>query len=99
MLTESEIRTIASEILARTLGSSGYERVEVHPGFDHSGEPSLFLKAVFKPGSGVTDGGRLNGANADLRMQLLERGEDRFPYLNVEYPDDEVLTDDECGNP
>ncbi|AYO85690.1 hypothetical protein [Methylobacterium brachiatum] len=94
-MTEGEIHTIANEILSRTLGSSGYERVEVQPGFDHAGEPSWFLKAVFKPGSGVTDGRRLNGANADLRMKLLERGEDRFPYLNVEYPDDEVLADDE----
>ncbi|MCJ2068642.1 hypothetical protein MKK75_07480 [Methylobacterium sp. J-030] len=99
-MTEGEIRTLANEILGRTLGSSGYERVEVRPGFDHSGEPSLFVKAVFRPGSGVTDGGRLNGANADLRMRLMERGEDRFPYLDVEYPDDEVLIDDdELGHP
>lgn len=98
-MTESEIRTIANEILSVTLGTSGYEHVEIRPGYDHSGDPSLFVKAVFKPGSGVTDGGRLNRANADLRQKLLQMGEDRFPYLDVEYPDDEVLADDGFEEP
>ncbi|RVU19047.1 hypothetical protein [Methylobacterium oryzihabitans] len=93
-MTETEIRTIANEVLAATLGSSGYERVEVRHGYDHDGDPSLFVKAVFRPGAGLTDGGRLNRANAELRTRLLTGGEERFPYLNVEYPDDEVLVGD-----
>lgn len=94
-MTADEITTIADEILTRYLAASGYERVEVRPGYNQSDEPSLFVVAHMKPGSGVTGGKESNAANAALWLALREKGEERFPYLDFDYPDDEVLSDDE----
>ncbi len=64
-------------------------------GYNQSDEPSLFVIAHMKPGSGVTGGKESNAANAALRMALLELGEERFPYLDFDYPDDEVFGDED----
>ncbi len=82
-MTVDEIKPIANEILARYLTESGYERVEVRAGYNQSDEPSLFVIAHMKPGSGVTGGKESNAANAALRWRLLELGEERFPYLSI----------------
>ncbi len=94
-MTVDEITTIADEILTRHLAASGYERVEVRPGYNQSDEPSLFVLAHMKPGSGVTGGKESNAANAALWLALREKGEERFPYLDFDYPDDEIFGDDE----
>lgn len=94
-MTVDEIKPIADEILTRYLTECGYERVEVRAGYNQSDEPSLFVVAHMKPGSGVTGGKESNAANAALRMALLARGEERFPYLDFDYPDDEIFGDDE----
>lgn len=94
-MTEQEITAIANEVLTPILGGSGYAGVEVRPGFDHEGDPSLFVRARFKLGSGVTCGKESNAAHAALRMTLLGKGDDRFPYLTIDHPDDEVLGDDD----
>ncbi len=94
-MTVDEITTIADEILTRYLTASGYERVEVRPGYNQSDEPSLFVVAHMKPGSGVTGGKESNAANAALWLALREKGEERFPYLDFDYPDDEIFGDDD----
>lgn len=94
-MTVDEITTIADEILTRHLAASGYERVEGRPGCDQSDEPSLFVVAHLKPGSGVTEGQESNAANAALWLALRETGEEHFPCLDVDYPDDEIFGDDD----
>ncbi|WP_298959482.1 hypothetical protein [uncultured Methylobacterium sp.] len=94
-MTKDEIEAIANEVLTGHLAASGYDKVEVRPGYDHDDDPSLFVTALFKPGSGITGGRESNAAHAALWMALREKGEERFPYLNFRYPDDEILGDDE----
>ena len=91
MLTESEIANIADQILGRELGASGFTNADIESGFDHDGDPSLYVTVHFKPRSGVTEGAASTTAHAALRRRLLEEGEERFPYFRYRYPDDEVL--------
>jgi hypothetical protein len=94
-MTVDEITTIADEILTRNYAGAGYERVEVRLGYNQTDEPSLFVVAPFEPGAGLTGGAEANAANAAIRRVLLEGGEERFPYLDFDYPDDEILGDDD----
>ncbi|UHC16170.1 hypothetical protein LRS73_27485 [Methylobacterium currus] len=97
-MTVDEITTIADEILTRHLAESGCERVEVRPGYNQPDEPSLFVVAPMKAGSGVTGGKESNAANAALWLPLREKGEERFPYLDLDDPDDESLGDRSLGD-
>ncbi|TGD96934.1 hypothetical protein [Methylobacterium nonmethylotrophicum] len=94
-MIESEILAITDEVLTQYLAASGYEQAELRAGYNHADEPSLFVTAHFKPGSGVTGGAESNAAHAALRMALLAKGEERFPYLEFRYPGDEPLGNDD----
>lgn len=95
-MTENEIRNVANEVLREALGPHGFEHADVHPAANHDGEPSLFVTAHFRPRAGVTDGAASTRALSSLRLRLLDLGEDRFPYIRYEYPDDEVLIDEKA---
>ncbi len=43
----------------------------------------------------MTGGGESNAANAALWLALREKGEERFPYLDFDYPDDEIFGDED----
>jgi hypothetical protein len=93
-MTEDEIHRIANEVLRETLGPHGFQSADIRPAPDFDGEPSLHVTAHFKPQAGVTNGEASTRALSTLRRRLLERGEERFPYIRYDYPDDEVLGDD-----
>jgi hypothetical protein len=93
-MTDQEIRQVANEVLRETLGPHGFESADVRPAPDFDGEPSLYVTAHFRPQAGVTSGEASTRALSVLRKRLLDRGEERFPYIRYDYPDDEVLGDD-----
>ena len=93
-MTEQEIRQVANEVLRETLGPHGFESADVRPAPDFDGEPSLYVTAHFKPQAGVTSGEASTRALSVLRKRLLAEGEERFPYIRYDYPDDEELGDD-----
>lgn len=88
-MTDEEVRSIADGVLHETLGPFGYTKVLVRSGFDHDGDPALFLRAHFKPGSGPVPGKPSSTALSALSDALFAKGEARFPYLRHFYPDDE----------
>jgi hypothetical protein len=94
-MTENEILAIADEVLTRHLAASGYERAELRAGYDHDDDPALLVTVHFKPGAGVTGGAVSSAAHVALRMTLLGKGEERFPYLRFKYADDDLEGDDE----
>ena len=93
-MTEDEIRTLADDVLRRTLGEFGYEAVEVSSALDHDEAPALFVTARLKAGSAMIRGEIFAVAHGALSHALLERGETRFPYLRTWHPDDERAEDD-----
>jgi hypothetical protein len=94
-MTETEILAIADEVLTRHLAASGYERAELRAGYDHDDDPALLVTAHFKPGSEAAGGAESNAAHVALRMTLLGKGEERFPYLRFIYVDDLIGDEDE----
>ena len=97
-MTTEEVRVLADQVLNETLGSSGFARSTVEAGVDHDGDKALFVTAHFKPRSGVTAGKASLDAMSGLRTSLLDKGEDRFPYLDYDYPDDERPVADEVAD-
>ena len=94
MLTGSEISAVVNDVLRKVLGPHGFERADVDPGVNFDGEPSLRVTAHFRLDAGVTDGAASTAALSELRHELAVRGEERFPYIRYDYPNDEILEDD-----
>ncbi len=90
MLTHDEVMRIADTVLARTLGPIGFQAVTVGDGVDADGEDALFLVARFARGARSVDGKAGAAALSGLRAALQAKGEDRFPLLRLEFPDDEI---------
>ncbi len=93
-MTEEEVRTASDGILRRMLADRGYDRVEVIAALDHDDLPALFITAVLKPRSPLVRGADFSAVLTDISQMLLERGERRFPYLQLSHPDDERSEDD-----
>ena len=96
-MTDSEVQTIATQIFIETLGSLGFERVEVTSGPDQDGDRSFFLEAFFKRGTRIERVGTLVDARGALRDVMLDRGEERFPYVSYRIPDESGFDVDDVG--
>lgn len=90
MLSHSEIVDIADEVLRATLGAHGFERSEVVDDIDSDGLRAVQVTARFKPGSQPAEGRAALAALTGLRATLRARGDERFPFLRYDYPDDEL---------
>jgi hypothetical protein len=88
-----EIRKIAEQALRDAIGHIGLDRVLVESGFDHDGEPALFIDAILTPKTPLLSGATANSALWSLRSALTNRGDLRFPYLKFKHPDDEYPND------
>ena len=98
-MTENEIRQLANEVLHETLGPHGFVSADIKPAPDYDGEPSLYVTAHFKAEAGITSGEASMLALSSLRRRLLDLGEERFPYIRYDYPDDEILGEDPEAEP
>jgi hypothetical protein len=94
-MKDEQIAAMINDLLRTKLGHLGFDHAVVKSGRDHADEPALFIDAVFKPGSGPLDGPTFSGALRVLSDGLIERGDQRFPYLTSYYPDDEIAEDAE----
>jgi hypothetical protein len=81
----SDFNDIAKRVLNQELGRFGLEKVTIKEGFDHEGQPALFVDAHLKPGSKIVGGKAANKAHAALDEALLNAGETRFPYFNIRH--------------
>lgn len=88
-MNEAEAQAIAQRVLQQKLGPFGFVEAVVHAGLDHDEEPALFVDAIFQPSAPNIGGLASSEALVALRNALQERGEQRFPYLSLRYPDDE----------
>lgn len=61
-MSEEEVRSVADEVSGNVLGPYGFKQALVRSGHDHDGDPALFLRAHFRPGSGLVPGEVANAA-------------------------------------
>lgn len=99
MMNDTEIQAIADNVLRGRLGRFGFQRVEVRSGFDHSNEPAVYIDAVLGEGAPALEPDTLMDANVALSNALLEKGEDRFPYLYMKRLGDDDRPDDADQKP
>ena len=85
MLSETTVHDIVNRALSSTLGPHGFLHAEVRSGDDDLGDSSLFVTAVFAPGSSIVRGDAFGDALVDFRARLRDAGETRFPYFDVKY--------------
>lgn len=93
IMTDAEVRSVADTVLSRLLGPYGFTKALVRSGQDHDGDPALFIRAHFKPGSEPFPGKVANTALAALSDALIAQGEMRFPYLTHYFLDGDVPED------
>lgn len=82
------------EALRKALGSFGLDHVELTAGFDHDGEPAVFVTAVLKPDNRLMPGEVSASANVALAQLMENVGDERLSYLYIQRPDDERPVDE-----
>lgn len=84
---------IPSEVIEGAVRSKlephGLERVVSRAGFDHDGDPALFVYAILAPNSPLVPGEVSAAANVALNDALSGIGDQPFAYLYIRRPDDE----------
>lgn len=94
-MTQDEIRALADLTLAPILGPVGFVASDVEARPDHAGDESLYVRVHFAPDASVASGRTYLAAQAAMARALVDRGEDRFPYLEYAYVEAEPGDDDE----
>jgi hypothetical protein len=92
-MTDDEINAVVSELLHRRYGDIGFERSTVKSEEDFDGSSILRVTAHFKNGELPTK--RMIDAVQEIRSELITRGEERFVFLDSEYPGEEIGDEDE----
>jgi hypothetical protein len=91
-MTDDEINKIVSKLLRKRFKDIGFRRSSVESEQDFDGSAILRVTAHFGKGDAPSD--RLTDALHDIRSELLRRGEERFVFLNSEYPQDDLVEED-----
>ncbi len=79
---DPELVRAIEELLKERLGRFGLERVEVRTGLDHADEPALFVDAWYRLSEEPVDPEALAEAHRALVDLLVERDDERFPYVH-----------------
>jgi hypothetical protein len=93
-MTDDEINEVASRLLHKHFEDLGFEYSTVESEQDFDGGPILRVRAYFTNGEAPTE--RLISALHEIRSELIRRGEERFVFLDSEFPhDQDELVDDD----
>ncbi len=98
-MKDAEIQAIADNVLRARLGRFGFQRVEVRSGVDYSNDPAVYIDAVLGEGAPALEPDTLMDANVALSNALLEKGEERFPYLYMKRLGDDDRPDEVVRKP
>src|SRR5438128_1488529 len=89
MLTEQDIKSIATAVARENLGSAKVVSVMSEPTIDSDGDAALKISIVLTPGS--TDsisGDAVVGTLSGIQQALQAAGEDRFPIIDYATEDE-----------
>lgn len=86
----SEAKRIVEGVLRERLGSAGFARATVTEGRDLDGNRILKIRSVFKKGKTSLRGLDSIKAIHEVRRALLKAGDDRFPRIVHELPEDKA---------
>jgi hypothetical protein len=92
IMTEDEINRIVSKLLRERFKDFKFQRSTVQSEQDFDGSSILRVTAHFRKRDVPSD--RLIDALHDIRAKLLDKGEERFVFLNSEFPEEQVVEED-----
>jgi hypothetical protein len=92
MMTNDEIEKIALPLLSARFKNAGFRRTTVESEEDFDGSTVLRITAYFDADEVSSD--QLIDALHDIRSALLEKGEERFVFLNSKSPRQETIDED-----
>jgi len=79
---------LVDAVLRARLGHAGFDRVVVTEDRDEDGRPVLKIRSIFKRGAARLSGSDSILAIHEVRRTLLKHGDERFPYVFHELPED-----------
>jgi hypothetical protein len=94
-----EIEKDIEKALRKEFGSFGLDHVELKAGYDHDGDPAVFITAVLPLQAPPMPGEISGAANVAVAQVLHKAGDDRLSYLHIHHPDDELPLEDPRGMP
>jgi hypothetical protein len=87
----AEVEQTIRDVLQELLSSQGLEDVLVNPGFDHDGDPVLFVHLKFRLVEPGINPQLLSDSAISLRRALWNMGERRFPHLRYDFFNDQRI--------
>ena len=94
------LRDLEKEIekaLRKEFGSFGLDHVELKAGFDHDGDPAVFVTAVLPLQAPLMPGDISAAANVAVAQILDNAGDERLSYLYIQRPDDDRPVEESPG--
>ena len=95
-MVSAQVAEVIDSALRSTLSAWGYAGCDVDARPDHYGDPALFIKAHFDPPAPLPSSRATADAMVALSQKLREIGDERFPFLDYDYPE-ELPADDEAA--
>lgn len=93
-MTDDEISKVVSGLLQRQFADLGFDHSIVASEEDFDGTSIIRVVAHFRDGP-VPTAVRLIDAVHDIRTELIKHGDKRFVFLDVAFPNDHELVDEE----
>lgn len=88
MMTDGEINEVVTRVLRTRLNQFGFADSRILSDTDFDGSPIIRIIAHYKKEDRVPSD-ELVDSLEEIRSELIQRGEDRFVFLDNEYPDQE----------
>lgn len=89
---DSTIVRAIKEIVERETARFGLESLDVEVANDNDGDSVLRIAATYGAKGEAVDVGTLDTVASHVRERLLEMGEDRFPHIRYQFPEDRKVT-------
>ena len=87
-MTDGEINEVVTLVLRSRLNQFGFAQANVRSDIDFDGSPIIRVTARYDKEESVPSKTLIDSVE-DIRSRLLQRGEERFVFLDNEYPGEE----------
>lgn len=95
MLKDSEIVQLVTPKLRDVLGNFGFRDATAKSGFDHDGDPVVFMEVHYGEAAPELDPQASIDATIKAMAEMRQHGDERFVHMNHIYPDEDPAPDDD----
>ena len=88
---KEEVVTAIREIVEQDMRRFGLKSVKVEVANDHDGEPAIWIATHYGKDGAPVEMRALAELGSKIRERLLDLGEDRFPHLRYQFPENHKI--------